>query len=724
MSTPEEQLASIPEITPEEEASLAEIPEITPEEEAELGSRMDLPPGAIGLDASGIPMYEMPAHLDGTIDNPPSMLEKWGPFAAETAAGLATSAAANMAAPGIGAPASGLAFTAGEQGMSQLLQSLGLKPDAPMYNDLMDAGLSGVLNTALPFGVGKIARGQALKREAAQMAGAVPEAMYQPFSNSVIGRTAAARLRDSSEWLKANLKPILRGATSFDIKTGKWGGTKLLKKGEGNLETISGNIDRVLNGAPELGQKGLIAQRDDLLGGIENAMNMFNATAKRSEQINGITAAEVSKASKIVLDKVDNFASTPYSTGDVAGAIKGEFDGVLADIAQYDGGASNTFTRGTVHGGRTEHTISQGVLSPKDANAIIGNLYERARRLQAFASDDALDEITKTKYNDAAKTVLSVVGSLKHLRDTKTEEILAKAGGLGELEGVTKQMVQNAQDGVHHLLNFKQSGVDPFVEAYGARMGARAQQTAQADNAAQTKFNQQGIFASAMDKLKSPFGLGPDTANLRLQRKVMGNLDNVAERANAGPGLMEGKVGPFFDSPAALAPNVLRRAPDEEADAAMLPMREQMLQHGVSPGKPQQVLIPRTATGIREFMPVILNKVAQEIGDPAMVQQLREGLTTGTDKERRQALGLLMRHVPEVSEFFEPSKSGFLSEIDGIIHAKEDLAAAADAIEDSDMSDSQKALAWNELWNNRRYTGKPVVTRAPLPMMKPALPIP
>lgn len=696
----DEEFENLPELSPEQAAEYESLPEMTREQALEL----EAADRQAQIEDTGIienpKILRSPGEIAsrvgrGIADAVPPALE----MGASTVGGLGGAAVTGGSPFGFAAGA-----TAGEQAMSQLLQYFGLKEEKSAFGNAADTAISAGINFGIPL-AGKFLKAPLTNKVLnAADEGAVSDALMQPMSQSVLGRTMDARLRESNKWITSS--GILDGATAFDAKTGKFiaaAGTKAPK----DIRTLSSNVETLLNGNPATGQMGLIGQQEELLGRIDDAMRVFNEGSPYTPKIGGITANDLKAVTGDITKEIDRLAKTPNISGEASTRLQETLQGVMSDLQNFSGSAPKTFSRGTVRGDRNLITTSTGLLSPKDVNDVIKNLYVTAREYGGYAADDALDAVQKTNYREAASTLQGLAAKLRVIRDDKIGEILTKVQGANGLEGITKDSVQNVSDAIHNLLNFQENGLKPFSEAIVPRYASRAAMTENTTDQARTAFNREPWYSKAWSAAKSPFGLGADSTRRVMNTRAMTRLQKIKELRN-NPSSPFFSAGQVLDSPAGAMGGIYLNMERKKENPYAQALSNQALAHGTEPAALESSLIPRTAKGLDANIPAIMDRFAQIVGDPAAVEQARNSLQFGGREEKNATIALMLKHMPEMSRYFAPSKSGLLSEIDGKIYAKEDMAAAAQAIEDSKMTNTEKALAWKELWDNRRYTGKPL----------------
>jgi hypothetical protein len=464
-------------------------------------------------------------------------------------------------------------------------------------------------------------------------------------------------------------------------------------------------------------------KRGEALDTYDRVMKTLNAAQgpHKPPIIKPITYKDFDGAVSDLDEMAAQLLRTPNTTAENAGPILKALGDVKKDIMGFAGSAESQFTRGTIHGSKAPAPragSTTGQLTPKDLNLIISNVYKKARSLDAFTFPD--DPIAQEAADATAQTLKQVVFRLREMRDGKIQEIYnaATKGGksVAGLDELGPDAVKNLNDGVHHLLNIQEAGTRPFLEAVVPRPGARAAFSDMTDEIGKPTFNKQSMFGVAMEKMKKPFGYGRDTLEQRLDSGAMSNINDVAQRRMSQAGMFE-RAANRMDSPFGVAAGEAFDAMNDTPDAAVAQsLSQHALEHGIERKQEGgEIKIPRSTAGLNQFTSQLLDKIAVELGDPGMMEQLRGTFSHGTDREKKQAIALLLKHVPETAAFFEPSKSGLLSEIDGEIYDKDDLAAAADALERSDMTDREKAKAWKILWEEKRYTGKPLASKSQLP---------
>jgi hypothetical protein len=118
--------------------------------------------------------------------------------------------------------------------------------------------------------------------------------------------------------------------------------------------------------------------------------------------------------------------------------------------------------------------------------------------------------------------------------------------------------------------------------------------------------------------------------------------------------------------------------------------------------------IPRNLEGVMSHKEDFLSRVASATGDQNTTMQLSEILDYGSDKEKMDFIGGIMKAFPSISSSFEPPKTGALSEFEGKVRDKEDLASMATMIENGSGSLGEKAEAYNRLWKSGEYKGDPI----------------
>lgn len=709
-----------------EQAGASSIPGASGMDVASLTNSYDMPPST----DQGVPisLFDSPPQspFAGTIQNPPVLnspevigakAQKAFPVVAETAANVA-----GLAVPG-GPFVKGLAGVALEQGMNHLLQNTGVKEDTPWTQDAIDAGISSAFNM-IPAAGEAMAGPYSRKLAAAKGEYALAEGLFQPISQSKMGRAYASQLKKVQGYVLDS--GILKGATEFDSATGKFIAPKA--GAPKDLQSLRGNIENLLNGNQLKGTPGLISERDAILDRIDQATQVYNQGQAAGKQIQGIKASDFDQAMKPLQEKIAKLGATPGVTGDIASGINDELSAVMSDVASFKGSVPVTGSSG---GSRV-----YGNLSPKDANTVISNIYEKARRLEAF-SNDVADPLMKQQWKDGANVLLESAEKLRGLRDGQITKVLNTLQSSGGLSDITATQVQNINDAVHNLLTFRDAGLTPAIDAIVPKAGARAMLSSEADNVAKPSFNQTGVLQTALDKLKAPFGFGPETVSTRLSEKAMNRLGVVQGYNDPHIPSSLFMAGRTLGSPAGQAASVYANmARKENAPNALAQVvASQGLEHGVDAPAPVPIQMPRSAGGVdlNEMQYVLTLKILGEQGiinpdqastgvdlmglPPEVQPQIQEAtqiaggivarmenvLKFGTKDDANAELSSVAKQFPDA---FPPPKTGVQGEIEvnGKPHLvlPEDRMVYSKTVKESSLSNIEKAKVLSEL--NR--TGK------------------
>lgn len=698
---------------------------MSPEEQAaaQMADVQQTYPEALGFNADGSPIFTEDLESHGEIKNPPTMTQQVldnvvkpvGEMGGSFAGGVAGGAATGGSPFGIAAGA-----TAGEQLVKQAMN-----PGRTMEEAGRDSLISGGINAVMP-GLGKLASPFA-KRSARMIEQAIdPEKraaqfaskFFQPFSQSVAGRTYAKRLKESGNHILDS--GLLQGGTELDRKTGKFIAAHGTKVKPPDAYTLAHNVEEILNGNPMSGKPSLLQDRADFLGKIDQAMVVHNQAGEKL--ISPINYKTVRASLDPLATLAERYAQTPNTSGGMAGEIKSAIEDVVNDAIKFRG------------------DNGLGEINVSEASDFIGNIYAKLRVLGRYETDQTLTPEAKQAAEEAIGVLEQAANGLRVAQDSKIKEVYKKAGGSIYLRDTTPVEAKNVNDAVHHLLNLRDAGLNPFFDTTGRLMSREEVTRAVSGDNALTSFNRTGLVRKVADSAQDVmYGTNrPSMVQDDLGRKMIDGLNELNALKSGGGQLnnplrkaVRGMANSPFSKAAGPAVNVIRSNPgtqDNFRPSKREPDNRSMeelvgahaLQYGMEPAAPSgPVLVPRTAAGMNQFASTLIDKAAAAIGDPATVDKLRQTFQHGTDEERRQSIALLLKHVPQIAESFEPSASGLLSEIDGKIYAEDDIVAAAEALEDSDMSERDKAKAWNILWNERRYTGKPLVTRAAMPGFQP-----
>jgi hypothetical protein len=317
----------------------------------------------------------------------------------------------------------------------------------------------------------------------------------------------------------------------------------------------------------------------------------------------------------------------------------------------------------------------------------------------------------------AIATQKKILGSLKDSLSKKMGEIYEKWWETGQSSATLDdpKRVQELNDIVHNLipserlfrrfsdLNARQTATNFPTPRGGARVEDIPINFAKTD----IPTDKQGIISKGIQKAHDfvfpPANVDPSVsqiANLREQMmtrdgEALSGINDVFDRRNgSGPELL-----PMSNQAAQVQYQPLSR-PNLGGPASASALGSMLSRPVEEPPK-----FPRKIRELVGNLPRFVQEIAHHVDPQAgdMVKQILSSSDSPNEKARQ--LGLFLTRFPEANSLFESGKSGLSSELDGRLHSPEDLASAAQMIEQSGKSTREKAKNWQTLWRDKKFKG-------------------
>jgi len=538
-----------------------------------------------------------------------------------------------------------LSAAIGEEGARQFNEMVGLRPETDATEAFGRVATSFLIDLVFA-GTGRfLETGQGFKRSAAKRAGSRAQELGKPASKSGAVKVLYDDIAKADDFIKDS--NLYNGGTQYDVVTGRFKGPKRTADKKPPLETIVSNIDEAL--------PSIQSQKKVVNEALDSAALRYNDALPLNspKRITGVTFNELQDAMSGLLEYRNRLLKNPSITGDEAQVITESLQGVAQDI----GSTMGALGRG-------------GELSVSQLDDTLANLYVGLRNARQFeravrAGAAAGKQIPKS-IDDSIRFLKEASGAVRELRDKKVEGILSVLGGKDKtLKGLKKDSVQRLQDATHFLLNER----DLLEESIGAGVeaGARATTAMLVPEMARTGLSSKTntLERAANRAILEPLGFGPATLTDRLSRTRLKRVQKNLARSQMEPGAIE-TVGRFLQEPGGMAAITAGKNLLSAEEASASTINQRILERGQAQGflaEPKETqALPREVDDLFERKEDFLPLVLEAVGNPSVAMELERIEANGTKMQLAQALAAVVEQLPSLRDYFEPPKTGFLSE--------------------------------------------------------------
>jgi len=607
---------------------------------------------------------------------------------------------------------------AGEELARQFNEAIGLREDTDVTDAFGRVGLNFVLDLTMG-GIFKVLGTKGRKIRAAKQEGSRGKFLSKPEGKAAAERAKFKDLKEADSFIQDS--KIYNGGTEYDTAAGKFTGGKRTGEVNPSIETIGQNIDEAL---PKIREAKI-----DVQGRLDNAASRHNRTVEPEKQIGLTSAKDLHESMTPLLELRDRLQKNPDLSKEAIEEIQGVLDAVTRDM-------SRVTSVGQVSGRETTTGIKVGIQTLDD---MLQNVYGELRRMRFFEKNPQGAASAGIRFpaalDESIKALNETASAIRKSRDNAAAEILATVGAKDKtLSGLTKDSIQKLQDSTHYLLTERQAIADSVH--VGEIAGSRAVNEARGAGGSQT--SRIGVAKKIFDDvLLEPLGAGPTTFADRFKRDSLRLLRENEKLAQKTPGLgFEISERAFKPSGQTLATAIRKPFEGEEgflsadvagqrgkqaldllsSDASATPLAADFRALNVgqtqgfenTPGATGGALLPRTIKAVIENKEDFLATVVKTTGDSSVGLELDEILSYGSDSDKARFIGNLMKAFPSLNGNFKLPKSGAVSEFEGKVQAKEDIASLAKIIEEGDGTLGERAEMHTLLFDKNIYKGKPI----------------